>query len=102
MDRDSARLEPIIEPAVQALRKVFMGGNHEDADVTAARLASSVLATWARLKQAERAQEGIYFAMARELAEDREQLARYIRLTLPDVPIVRVMDAKKLPEPKKK
>jgi len=102
MDRDSKRLEPIIDPAINAIRSILTDGEHTDNEITAARIASSVLATWSKLKQSERAQEAVYFAMARELAQDQEQLAKYISMTLPDVPLVRVLDAKKLPAPKKK
>lgn len=102
MNRDSQRLEGIVDEAVSAIRLIFQPGEHTDGEVVAARIGSSVLATWAKLKQSERAQEAVYFAMARELAEDRDQLAKYIEMTLPDVPLVRVLDAKKLPAPKSK
>jgi hypothetical protein len=97
--KDSDKLEVLVEPAVSALRKVFLSPGDElmDTDIDTARLASSVLSTWSRLKQAERAQEAVYFNMARELATDKAQLEQYIKLSLPDVPLVKVLDAKKLP-----
>ncbi len=101
MKHDSDRLEPIIDEAVNAIHHIFTSNEHTDNDVAAARIASSVLATWSKLKQSERSQEAIYFAMARELAEDKDQLEKYIALTLPDVPIVKMLDAKKLPAPRK-
>jgi hypothetical protein len=104
MNKDSDRLEGIIEPAVSALRKVFTQPGDElvDNDLTTARLASSVLSTWSRLKTAERAQEAVYFNMARELANDQNQLKEYIRASMPDVPLVKVLDAKELPKLKAK
>jgi hypothetical protein len=97
--KDSDRLEGLVEPAVQALKKVFISPGDEliDNDLATARLAGSVLATWSRLKQSERTQEAVYFSMARELATDRVQLEQYIKMSLPDVPLVKVLDAKKLP-----
>jgi hypothetical protein len=96
--RDSDRLEPLIEPAVKVLKGLFTGVNIEDNDISTARIAASSLATWSRLKQAERAQEAIYFSMARELASDKDQLAQYIKATLPDVPIARVLEVRHLSE----
>jgi len=98
MKRDSDRLEPLVTPAINVLKKLFTGASTEEEDIATARIAASSLATWSRLKQAERAQEAVYFNMARELANDREQLAIYIKASLPDVPIVRVLEARKMPE----
>ena len=39
--------------------------------------------------------------MAEALAENKDELARYVKLTLPDVPIVKVLEGKKLPDTKK-
>jgi hypothetical protein len=102
--KDSDQLQELIKPAVNALKKVFTQPGDElvDNDLTTARLAGSVLATWSRLKQAERAQEAVYFSMARELASDRSQLEQYVKLSMPDVPLVKVLDAKKVPSLKDK
>lgn len=99
MSKDSQRLEPMISGAVQTLERVFQPGEHDEQELIVARLASSVLATWAKLKQSERAQEAVYFTMARELAKDSDQLADYVRRTMPDVPLSKELN--KLPTPKK-
>jgi hypothetical protein len=99
--RDSERLDPIVDDAVQALRRVLKAGDHDEAEIQQARIASSVLSTWSKLKQTDRAQEGMYLTMARDLAEDRDELARYIELTLPEAPIAGVVGKKKLAAEKK-
>ncbi len=98
--RDSDRIDALIEPAVNLLKKIFTapGDDLADKDLVNARLAGSILATWSRLKQAERAQEAVYFSMARELANDRAQLETYIKLSMPDVPLVKVLEAKNIPK----
>ena len=98
--KDSDKLEGLVEPAVDVLKKIFTrpGDELSDNDVTTARIAGSLLATWSRLKQAERAQEAVYFNMARELASDREQLEAYVKASMPDVPLVKVLEAKTLPK----
>lgn len=102
MKKDSTRLEPLIDDAIQTLQTIFRAaGEHSGDELAVARLANSVLATWSKLKQSESAQEAVYFSMARELAEDREQLAHYIEVTMPHVPLAQG-SLKKLPKPKDK
>ena len=86
------------------LKKIFTAPGDEivDNELASVRLAGSVIASWTRLKQAERAQESNYFNMARELATDRAQLEQYIKLSMPDVPLIKVLKAKKLPRLKEK
>lgn len=98
--RESERLEPLIDPAIQSLKRMFEGGREEE-DFTTARIASSVLSTWARIKQSERAEDAIMFSMARSLAHDREELERYLKVTMPDLPMLKVVngETKQLPTP---
>jgi len=102
--KDSEKIEDLIGPAANLLKRVFAAPGDElvDNDLTTARLAATVISSWTRLKQAERAQEAVYFSMARELAGDRAQLEQYIKLSMPDVPLVKVLEARKLPELKDK
>lgn len=94
--KDSQRIDPIVDDSVRAIKVILQPGERDDQDIAAARIASSILATWARLKQAERAREAIYFTMARELATNREQLEEYIKITLPDIPLAQALGAKQL------
>lgn len=100
MARDSDRLDRIIDPAVETLAKVFRGEAITEEQITAAKLAVTAIGAWTRLKQAERAQEGLYFNMAALLASDKEELKQYIRLSMPHVPLLRALDARQEPKPK--
>lgn len=102
MNKGSERLEPIIDEAVETLRKIFQADEPDTGELVVARLATSALATWAKLKQSEGAQEAVYFSIARELAQDKEQLAHYIEITLPHLPLAAQGVSKKLPAPKGK
>ena len=99
--KDSQRMEAVIDPAIKTLKAIFRPGESEEADLVKARLASSVLSTWARLRASERAQEALYFNMAQALASDREQLAQYIELTMPNVLPIEAKKIEALPEPEK-
>ena len=101
MSKGSQRLEPVIDDAVEILKRTFhQAGELNDQELAVARLANSTLGTWAKLKQSESAQEAVYFSMARELAQDQAQLAHYIQVTMPHLPLSQ--DLKALPEGKKK
>lgn len=86
--KDSERLEELVDPAVDVLRKAFESGTLTNKELGLARVASSTLSAWSRLKQVERAGDALRFNIARELATDKEQLAEYIRITNPEVPIL--------------
>ena len=86
MVRDSDRLDTLIDPAVEALRKLLTEGPADDDELAIANVAKGILATWAKLKQTERAQDAMHFVMARELL-DKEKLQEYIKLTLPGGPL---------------
>jgi hypothetical protein len=81
-NRDSDRLETLIDLSVTAIERVLRDGKVEEDDLVIANMGKSVISTWAKLKQTERAQDAMYFVMARELL-DKEKLQEYIRLTLP-------------------
>lgn len=61
-----------------------------------ARVASSVLASRIRWEQTTSSREKTVIGLARSLARDRDQLAEYVKITMPDSNIV-----KALPKPSK-
>lgn len=93
--RDSDRLEPVIDPAIKALETLFRTIDPTEAEIMSAHMAKSILATWAKLKQSERAQDAMYFALARELSDNKEQLAKYIEVSLPGSPFKALESGKK-------
>lgn len=77
--------------AMNVLQKFFRKKDQASKDIGVARVATSVLSAWTRQQQTKSAQETTRFMVARELASDREQLADYIRLTMPDYPLVKAL-----------
>lgn len=71
------------------IHEFFMNKARTSADVAAARVASSVLATDARAKQASGAADALNFMIARELATDKTQLEQFLRAAMPAAPIVK-------------
>ena len=76
------------------IHEFFVNKERTSADVAAARVASSVLATDARTKQAAGAADALSFMIARELADDKTQLKRFLEAAMPAAPIVRVLPGK--------
>lgn len=61
------------------------------ADIATARVATSLLATNAREKQAAGAADALSFMIARELSSDKAQLERFLTAAMPAAPIVRAL-----------
>jgi hypothetical protein len=98
MGKSSVLLEDAVSPAVKVLKKLFSNqGEISDVDVSTARIAASLVSAWTRLLQTESAREAVYYSMARDLAANPEQLAEYIKYSMPDVPLATVL-AKKVPQ----
>lgn len=101
MKRDSSRLEPVIDDAVNAIKSILKRGEHDVDEFTQARIATSTLATWAKLKQSERAADGLALSVAQQIAGDPDELAQYVKLTMPDTPIAQAIKPKQLGDGKK-
>ncbi len=94
MPRPSNQLDPIVPDAVKTLKRILTDKTHSEDDLAIGRLASATLSTWAKLKQTEGAREAVFYSMARDIAENPEQLAHYIKVTLPDVPLAQALPKK--------
>ena len=60
-------------------------------DLGKARVITSLISAYARLKQAEGAQQATTFMMARELANDKQELRAYIAATMPDHAVIKAL-----------
>ena len=87
------KLEQVAKQAMSELQKFFRKKEATTKDVGVARVATSVLSAWTRQQQTKSASDTTKFMVARELASDKEQLAEYIRLTMPDFPLVKALTA---------
>ena len=80
--------------AIQArdtLKEFFKNKARTSADIATARIASGVLSSYARTRQAAGAADALNFMIARELSSDRAELERFLVAAMPHVPIVRAL-----------
>jgi len=73
--------------ALKAMEKIsdfFKESNHDGKDFAVVRVGTAVLGAWARNQQTRSAEKATMFMVARELATDKEQLRKYIGLTMPE------------------
>jgi hypothetical protein len=73
----------------------FINTERTSADVAVARVASSVLSTHAREKQAAGAADALSFMIARELASDKTQLEAFLHAAMPGAAVVRALPTAK-------
>ena len=81
--------------AVSALRKFLVQSEHTSLDIGKARVAASALSAWTRHKQTDSARESNFLLLARELAQNTEEFRTFVRLGMPNAPIVKALPAKK-------
>lgn len=89
------KLASLAEDAIGKLKDFFNQEEYTGKDVGVARVATAVLSAWTRHEQTKSAEKTTLFMVARELASDKDQLAEYIRLTMPDLGIVKALPAPK-------
>lgn len=95
MTNTEEKFGSLASDAMTTLTRFFHQKERTSKDVGVARVATAVLSSWTRQQQTKSAEKATLFMVARELASDKEQLAEYVRLTMPDLSIV-----KALPPPK--
>lgn len=84
-------LELLGAEAVNHLRKFLAQPEHTGLDIGKAKVAASSLSAWTRAKATESAREGNFLLLARELAEDKKQFQKFIKLGMPNAPIVKAL-----------
>lgn len=85
---DADRLEPLIDDSVEAIKRAInaKGGEPSNGILKAARIATSSLATWARLKQVRNSETKTIISLAEKMAEDKAQFRDYMRGTTIAIP----------------
>lgn len=89
------KLSSLVEKAIASLDGFFKQDEHTGKDIGAARIATAIISAWTRQTQTKSAEKATLFMVARELATDREQLTEYVRLTMPDLALVKALPASK-------
>jgi hypothetical protein len=92
--QDDVTIDELARLARRRVADFLKADDHTTMQIAEIRVATGVLATYARVKQTAGAREALTFMMARELAGDREQLADYIRATMPGAAIVKALPGK--------
>lgn len=91
MKNTEKKLVDLADEAIGTLNHFFSEGEHTPRDIGVARIATAVLSAWTRQQQTRSAEKATLFMVARELASDKEQLAEYVRLTMPDLSIIKAL-----------
>lgn len=81
----------LAEQAITALQRFFKKKENTTKDVGMARVATSVLSAWTRQQQTKSAENATRFMVARELASNKDQLAEYIRVSMPDFAVTKAL-----------
>lgn len=89
-------LETLVTQAMQDMQHYFTLKERSDKDVREGRIASGVMATWAKIRQVRSARDSLSFSMLRELSPDAEEFKKYLAVAFPHLPA-----AKALAPPKK-
>jgi len=72
--------------------KLARQGKLDDNELGVGRIACAIISAWTRLQQTESARQATTFVMARELAENTDQLKEYLRVSLPPAsPMVKML-----------
>lgn len=91
-DKAPAGMDGLVTKAIASLNEFFDNKEKRtSADVAAARIASSLLSTNAREKQAAGAADALNFMIARELSSDKSQLEQFLTAAMPNAPIVKAL-----------
>ncbi len=85
------KLGSLAEKAISSLGDFFNQEEHTSKDIGAARIATAILSSWTRHAQTKSAEKATMFMVARELASDKEQLTEYVRLTMPDLGLIKAL-----------
>ena len=95
---DEETLTPEWRELYDASRKTIVrflqNPTDEKAQIQAARTATATLGAVTRHEQTQGAREQTAFMMARELATNNEQLAEYLRASMPSAPVLKALPKK--------
>lgn len=96
-DQFSEQFQEAAKKSLSVLTDYLASDGNDENAIKKARVASSVLASHQRFEATKSSREKTIIGLARSLARDRDQLAEYVKITMPDQEL-----AKALPEPEKK
>lgn len=85
------QLEELVRRAMFRLGQFFKKTTHDGEERADAKVATSVLATWARNNQNKNADRSLTVVVAKELGLTRDQFAQVVKETMPQLGIARLL-----------
>lgn len=98
----SDQFQQAAEESLKTLVDFLRSEGDDEKLMKKARVASSVLACHGRFEATKSVRERTIVGLARTLARDREQLAEYVKITLPESKIAGALPAPAKPQPEQK
>lgn len=98
-DQFSERFQQAAQVSLEKLMAYLQSDGNDEDLLKQARVASSVLASHQRHEATNSSREKTIIGLARSLARDKDQLAQYVRITMPESSITKALPAS---EPEKK
>ena len=80
----NSKFDNLSNKAIEALEEFLDSDDSGKEALGRARVAGSILSAWTRHRQTLGARDATSFMLARELAEDREELLKYVALAMPE------------------
>lgn len=88
-------MQRVEKASLELILKVLRTDNVPDEMLERTRIGQAAFSAIQRRRQSDSAREATNFQMARALSENRDELAAYIRITSPDIAIVKALPAPK-------
>ena len=90
---ESEKIIGLRDEAIKSLVIFLKGKDNSPAILRRAGIAGSALASWSRVYAADSGRQATMVTLATALAKDREQLKEYIRVSLPESPLMKRLKA---------
>lgn len=83
------------EEAIEVVREFLRNPSAEREQMARVKYASSMVSNYVKHEQTQSAREATNFMMARELAQNSEQLAEYLKAASPSAPVLKALPSAK-------
>jgi hypothetical protein len=88
---NETNFDALAEESVETLRDFLSMGNPDENAITKAGIAKSSLSAWTRFKQTQSSLITTKAILIRDLAENKSELLRYLRVSAPELNIVKAL-----------
>ena len=88
-------IEALGAESVSALRKFLAQPEVTTTDIGRAKIAASAFSGYTRYRQTESSRESNLIMLSRELAKDKDELRQFLKLGMPNAPIMKALSSGK-------